>query len=411
MPLIVDFDDPAHAADPYPLYRQLREQAPVYQDAQDQTWHLTRYRDVYAALHDPRLSADRTDAQMRQLPSEARGQVRAYELARRAMLLFVDSPAHTRLRRLVAKAFTPSAVAALCPRIQAIVDTLLDEMSTQDEVDVIRDLAFPVPLMVIAEMLGVPIEDRLRIKAWSSDFTRALFGAFTPEVAARAEQAVLGLADELRPTVARLRDHPDESVLGRLVLAEEQGDRLSEAELYATCMLLLIAGHETTVNLIGNGLLLLLQHHLATEQRGNAATIESTIEEILRYEPSVPFTVRVAAEDFSIDGQQIRRGEPICLYLAAANRDPEIFADPETFDTARNPNPHLAFGHGMHICLGASLARAEGQIAIRTVLQRFPQLRLRSAVPDWLPAAAGRASGACQWRSQRLSLADSFVRQ
>lgn len=393
MPLIVDFDDPAHAADPYPRYRQLREEAPVYQDPQDRTWYLTRYRDVYAALHDPRLSADRTDAQMRQLPAEARGQFRTYELARRAMLLFVDPPAHTRLRRLVAKAFTPSAVATLRPRIQAIVDTLLDEMSTQDEFDVIRDLAFPVPLMVIAEMLGVPLADRMRIKAWSSDFTRALFGSFTPDVAARAEQAVIGLADELRPTVARLRDHPDESVLGRLVLAEEQGDRLSEAELYATCMLLLIAGHETTANLIGNGLLLLLQHRSAAERRADAAMIESTIEEILRYEPSVPFTVRVAAEDFPIDGQQIRRSEPVCLYVAAANRDPEIFSDPERFDTARNPNPHLAFGHGMHICLGAALARAEGQMVIKTVLQRFPQLHLSSGAPDWLPAAAGRGLG------------------
>ncbi|MDQ2998375.1 MAG: cytochrome P450 [Chloroflexota bacterium] len=391
MPVIIDFDDPAHAADPYALYRKMREEAPVYLDTQDRTWYLTRYRDVYAALHDPRLSADRTDAQMRQLPAEARGQFRAYELARRAMLLFVDPPAHVRLRRLVAKAFTPSAVAALRPRIQSIVDTVLDDVATQDGFDVIRDLAFPVPLMVIAEMLGVPLADRMRIKVWSSDFTRALFGSFTPDVAARAEQAVIGLADELRPTVARLRDHPDGSVLGRLVLAEEPGDRLSEAELYATCMLLLIAGHETTVNLIGNGLLLLLQQHSAAERRGDAATIEPTIEEILRYEPSVPFTVRVAAEDFQIDGQQIQRGEPVCLYLAAANRDPAIFTDPERFDTARNPNPHLAFGQGMHICLGAALARAEGQIAIKTILQRFPQLRLSSGAPDWLPAGAGRA--------------------
>jgi cytochrome P450 len=389
MPLIMDFDDPAHAIDPYPFYRQLREEAPVYQDAQDRTWYLTRYHDVYAALHDPRLSADRTDAQMRQLPAEARGQFRTYEMARRAMLLFVDPPAHVRLRRLVAKAFTPNAVAALRPRIQSVVDTLLDETTPQDGFDVIRDFAFPVPLMVIAEMLGVPLKDRMQIKAWSSDFTRALFGSFTPEVAARAEQSVIGLANELRPTVARLRDHPDESVLGRLVRAEEQGDRLSEAELYATCMLLLIAGHETTVNLIGNGLLLLLQHRSAAAQRGNA-TIDLMIEEILRYEPSVPFTMRVAAEDFQIASHQIRRGERVCLYLAAANRDPLIFTDPETFDPTRNPNPHLTFGHGMHICLGAALARAEGQIAISTVLQRFPQIHLRSETPDWLPAEVGR---------------------
>jgi pimeloyl-[acyl-carrier protein] synthase len=386
----INLADLAHASDPYPLYRQLREEAPVYQDSQDRTWYLTRYRDVSDALHDPRLSADRTDLHMNQLPSEARGQFRTYELARRAMLLFVDPPAHTRLRRLVAKAFTPRVVASLRPRIQMVVDTILADVAPQEGFDVIRDLAFPVPLMVIAEMLGVPLTDRMRIKRWSSDFMCSLFGSFTPEVAAHAEQAITELAGYLSPTVARLRDHPDESVLGQLVQAEEHGDRLSEAELYATCMLLLIAGHETTVNLIGNGLLLLLQNCSAAEGQTAVATIATTVEEVLRYEPSVPFTVRVAAADIQIGGQQIRRGERVCLYVAAANRDPAIFTDPERFDPARTPNPHLAFGHGMHICLGAALARAEGQIVISTVLQRLPQLRLRDAAPDWLPPGGGR---------------------
>lgn len=383
-----DLESPAFLANPYRTWAQMRAEAPVYQDAEG-GWHLTRYADCVAALHSPSLSSDRTDAQLSVLAPAERERAAIYAAMRRAMMLFVDPPHHTRLRRLVARAFTPRTAEALRPRVQAIVDDLLAAAPTHS-FDALRDLALPLPYYVIAELIGVPHEDRAQIKAWSTDFVVSL-NHFDRKVAERVEASLRAFADYLRPIVARLRTAPEPSLLSALVEAEEQGDRLSEDELFATAMLLIIAGHETTTNLIGNSLWLLLSHQEQLKLlRDSPPLITGAVEETLRYASPVQLAVRVAAEDVAIGGITIAQGERVYLLLGAANRDPEQFTDPERFDITRHPNPHLGFGGYIHICLGAALARVEAQVALSTLVGRYPTMHPTSSTPDWLPYAAFR---------------------
>ena len=304
------------------------------------------------------------------------------ELQRRWML-FKNPPDHTRLRGLVHKAFTPRRVEQMRSQIQAITDGLLDRVQAAGRADLIAELAYPLPVTVIAAMLGVPAEDHAQFHAWSDALAHSLDLTEDPEVYTRASRAAVALTAYLRTIIEQRRRQPQDDLLSALILAEEGGGRLSEDELYATVTLLLVAGHETTVNLIGNGVLALLRHPDQLRRlRDEPGLIRTAVEELLRYDSPVQATSRVARADLEIGGHTIRAGQQVSFLLGAANHDPARFADPTRLDLSRDPNPHLAFGSGIHYCLGAPLARLEGQIAINTLVQRLPGLALAPERPE-----------------------------
>ena len=371
--------DPAFVADPYPTYRRLLAEDPVHHSPMG-FWVLTRYEDVVAALRDPRLAKEAIAAFVAArfgAPMPAMG----------LSMLDRDPPDHTRLRSLVSKAFTPRVVDGLRPRVQQIVDGLLDGVRDAGTMDLIEEFAYPIPVNVICEMLGVPVEDHERFKGWSLDIARGLDAILLPadsDVPKRSAAARTGLADYFRELIARRRVAPRADLLSGLIAAEEAGDKLSENELLATCILLLIAGHETTVNLIGNGTLALLRHPDQLRRlRDNPALIGTAIEELLRFDGPVQRTARIPSEDVVINGRKIPKGEMVMPFIGAADRDPAQFPDPDRLDISRADNRHIAFGWGIHFCLGAPLARVEGQIAINTLVQRFPQLALATDNPEF----------------------------
>jgi cytochrome P450 len=370
---------PGMVADPYPVYDRLRASDPVHWHEPFGAWVLTRYADVAAVLHDPRFSAERTGKMQEMAGSADLGPFFEFLSAR---MLYADPPRHTRLRGLVSKAFTPHAVEAMRPHVQALVDQFLDRVQGQGRMDVIADLAYPLPVTVIVEMLGVPVQDRDQLKKWSDDFVVYFskhLGQVTPEEYRRSAQAVAAERAYFGAAAAERRRQPREDLLSALVQAEEAGDRLTEEELHANANLLLTAGHETTTNLIGNGTLALLRHSDQLEKlRSDPSLIPSAVEEFLRYDSPVQFTHRLAREDVSLGGKTIRKGQFVYLMLAAANRDPARFPDPGRLDVTRKDNHHLAFGQGPHFCLGAPLARLEAQIAFGTLLRRFLTLRLET---------------------------------
>jgi cytochrome P450 len=356
--------------DPYPVYRALREADPVHRSSLMGMWILTRYRDVAFVLRDPRFAADRSGW----IGFDAID----YEPPPRSMLS-LDPPDHTRLRTLVGKAFTPRVVERLRTQVQAIVDEALDAAAERGGLELIEDLAYPLPVTVIARLLGVPEADFPRFREWS----RVLVGSLDPlslqdlERRERSDAAQRAIADYLGGVVAERRRAPRDDMISALIAVEERGDVLSQDELLIMLVLLLVAGHETTVNLVGNGMLALLHHpqQLAL-LRERPELIESAVEELLRWDAPVQLTGRLVTEDLELDGRQLRRRELALVLLGAANRDPEQFPEPDRLDLARGPNQHLAFGRGIHFCLGAPLARLEGQVAIGSLVGRFPRLRL-----------------------------------
>jgi pimeloyl-[acyl-carrier protein] synthase len=371
--------DPAFVADPYPTYQRLRAEDPVHHSPMG-FWVLTRYEDVVAALRDPRLAKEAIAAFV---AARFGAPVPAMGLS----MLDRDPPDHTRLRSLVSKAFTPRVVEGLRPRIQQIVDGLLERVRKAGSMDLIEEFAYPIPVNVICEMLGVPVEDHERFKGWSLDIARGLDSILLPpdsEVPKRSVASRNALANYFRELIATRRAAPRADLLSGLIAAEEAGDKLSENELLATCILLLIAGHETTVNLIGNGTLALLRHPDQLRRlRDNPALIGSAVEELLRFDGPVQRTARIPSEDVVIDGRKIAKGEMVMPFIGAADRDPAQFTDPDRLDIGRTDNRHIAFGWGIHFCLGAPLARIEGQIAINTLVQRFPRLALASETPEF----------------------------
>ena len=371
---------PEFHANPYPFYRRLREEDPVHHSALG-IWVLTRYDDVVMALRDPRFGREGMAELM-----EARLGVPARPANARDML-FRDPPDHTRLRALVSRAFTPRVVEAVRPHIQEIVDGLLDRVEGARGMDVIEDLAYPLPVTVICEMLGVPTSDQDIFKQWSADIARSLDAAILPagsEVTTRGQEAGDALREYFRSLIAVRRKQPRADLLSALIAAGEQGDKLSEPELLATCALLLIAGHETTVNLIGNGLFALLRHPAELQALADdPALIQTGVEELLRFDGPVQRTGRMTMADVEIGGRQIPKGSIVAAVIGAANRDPAHFPDPDRLDVARRENRHIAFGFGIHFCLGAPLARIEGQVAIGTLLRRMPALKLVSDTPEW----------------------------
>jgi pimeloyl-[acyl-carrier protein] synthase len=371
---------PEFHANPYPFYRRLREQDPVHLSPFGM-WVLTRYDDAVMVLRDPRFGREG----MADLLESRLGS--GTDVSHTRDMLFRDPPDHTRLRGLVSRAFTPRIVEAMRPHIQEIVDGLVDRLEASHSMDVIEDLAYPLPVTVICEMLGVPVADQDVFKQWSADIARSLDAAILPAgsgVITRGREARVALRDYLRSLIASRRMNPRSDLLSGLIVAEEEGNRLSEEELVSTCALLLVAGHETTVNLIGNGVLALLQH--PDQMRAlvdDPALIQTAVEELLRYDGPVQRTGRMATADAEIGGKRIPRGSVVVSVLGAANRDPAHFADPERLDIARRDNRHIAFGFGIHFCLGAPLARIEGQVAIGTLLRRIPTLKLVSDTPEW----------------------------
>lgn len=305
-------------------------------------------------------------------------------------MLFRDPPTHTRLRGLVHKAFTPRMIETLREHIEAITEDLLDRVQDAGSMDVIADLATPLPVKVIAEMLGVPLDDQETFRRWSRDLAGTL--EFLPvgghdDLYDRATQAAIEFDAYFRKLAAERRQSPQDDLLTALVQAEDGGETLTEDELVATCSLLLIAGHETTVNLIGNGTLALMRHRdqwdkLTAELPHNPGLIRSTVEELLRYDSPVQMTSRWIVEDFDFEGHKFRKGQQVAMLFGAANRDPQRFDHPNDLDVTREDNKHLAFGNGIHFCLGAPLARVEGQIGTAALARRMPDLHLTDEEPE-----------------------------
>jgi pimeloyl-[acyl-carrier protein] synthase len=376
--------DPDFIADPYPRYRRLRAEDPVHQSPMG-FWVLTRYDDVAGILRDPRFGRKGFDRLLAARFGDA-----GFDLS----MLFRDPPDHTRLRTLVTKAFTPRAIEQMRERIQQIVDELLEAVRPRRAMDLVADFAYPLPVIVICEMLGVPDTDRQRFRDWTVHIARALDAIalpMEPEVIARGLAARHALADYFRGLVAERRRQPRGDLLSELIAAEEQGDRLTEGELMATILLLFVAGHETTVNLIGNGTLALLRHPDQLRRlREDPSLLPGAVEELLRYDGPVQRTGRSCSTEVQIGGRTIPENSVVLGIIGAANRDPAIFPDPDRLDVTRGENRHLAFGWGIHFCLGASLARLEAQIALGTVVRRLPHLALATAAPEWRPASALR---------------------
>jgi len=371
--------DPEFVADPYPTYHRLRAEDPVHHSPLG-FWVLSRYDDVVAALRDPRFAKEA-------IASVVAARFGISVAGPGLSMLDRDPPNHTRLRGLVNKAFTPRVVEVLRPRVQAIVDELLDRVRDQGSMDLIEDFAYPLPVIVICEMLGVPLADRDRFKTWGLDIARGLDAIWLPpdsEVAVRSAASRRAIAEYFRELIAERRTEPRGDLLSGLIAAEEAGDHLSVEELLATCILLLIAGHETTVNLIGNGTLALLRHPAELRRlRDDPGLITTAVEELLRFDGPVQRTARVPSEDVTIAGRTIPAGEIVMPFIGAADRDPAQFPDPDRLDIARADNRHIAFGWGIHFCLGAPLARVEGQIAINTLARRLPKLALAADKPDY----------------------------
>jgi pimeloyl-[acyl-carrier protein] synthase len=375
----LDLLDPAVLADPYPLFHRLRAEDPVHHEPDLGFWALTRYADAVIVLREPALfSSEIHDGPRPGSPG----------LTTKGWFVFLDPPRHTRLRALAHAAFTPPVVERLRPRIQTIVDELLDGVAGADGFDLIAHVAFPLPAIVIAELLGVPAGDRERFKAWSRDLA-AVGGLLrmatdAAERMAHARASGAALDAYVRDIVRERRRAPRDDLVSRLAHARAADGALSEDEIVDTCVLLLFAGHETTMNLIGNGMLALLRHPGALRRlREDPALIPSAVEELLRYDSPVQARVRVAREAVEIGGRRIAKGERVLVLLGAANRDPARFPEPDRLDVARPDNRHLAFGHGIHFCTGAPLARLEGAIAVRTLLARFPRLALAAGTLVW----------------------------
>lgn len=376
---------PAFADNPYPVYQRLRDEAPVYWSALWGCWVLTRYDDVQATFKDPQqfLNGGRFTSLFDALPQAVQAEIQPMMNHFKTGIINTDPPDHTRLRALVHKAFTPRIVRAMQPKIQALVDGYLD--AAPDEIDLIRDLAYPLPVTVITTLLGVPSDERDQFKHWS-DVIMAFqaSGRTTPAIIRQSQQALLEMRAYLSGVIAQRRAEPQDDLISALVNAEENGDQLTEEEMLITCVTLLIAGHETTTNLIGNGIYLLLTHpNQRQELIAHPELMRTAIEEFLRHETPLQRNRKVAAHDLEFGGQHIRQGQLLLQIVGSANHDPAYFVAPEALNIRRDPNPHIAFGHGIHFCLGAPLARVEAATALRTVLERWPRLRLAAPAAEW----------------------------
>ncbi|HEX7220559.1 MAG TPA: cytochrome P450 [Burkholderiales bacterium] len=393
-------NDPALLADPFPLYRRLRDEDPAHWSTRLKAWVLTRYDDVKRVCLDMTMSSDRLRPFFAKLPPpEAK---RVEELARYLTLwmVFRDPPEHTRLRRLAAKVFHVRSINALRPNIEATTRWLLEAIGERERFDFIADFAGPLPALVIIDMLGAPREELGRLKHLSDEMSLFIGSARdAPEKYARAAAATREMAGIFRELILARRAAPQRDLLSELVALDDGGDRLSDDELVATCILLLFAGHETTTHHLANGLRALLQFPDQLEAlRSNAALAPAAVEELLRYDGPIGAQVRIVQEPHELHGRQLKVGERVFLLMNAANRDPRAYDDPDRVDLKRSGVPHLTFGFGAHICLGFPLARLEGQIALPAVLARWKHFEMVSE-PKYLDSMVLRGMQAMPLRA------------
>jgi cytochrome P450 len=379
-------NDPAVLADPFPLYRRMRDEDPAHWSPRLKAWVLTRYEDVKRVCLDNSMSSDRLRPFFATLPAPEASRVA--ELARYLTLwmVFRDPPEHTRLRRLAARVFHVRSIHALRPNVESLTQWLLDSIDERRQFDFIADFAGPLPALVIMDMLGAPREELARLKRLSDEMALFIGSARdAPEKYERAAAATREMAHIFRELVSARRAAPQRDLLSELVALDDAGDRLSDDELVATCMLLLFAGHETTTHHLANGLRALLAFPQELEKlRSNPALAPGAVEELLRYDGPIGAQVRIVQEPQTLHGKALNPGERVFLLMNAANRDPRAYEDPDRLDLARNGVPHLTFGFGAHICLGFPLARLEGQIALPAVLARWRRIALASDELDWM---------------------------
>lgn len=374
--------DPEVLGNPYPLYTRLREEAPVLWDPYLHAWVVTRYRDVIEVFQ--RMSAERTPSPAR-LAELGLGEVGPIARVMVRQMLFMDPPEHTRVRSLAAAAFTPRRVEKLRDRIQDVAEQLVSAVVDKGSMELMEDIANPLPAIVTAEMFGLPSGDHVMLKDWSQDFAEML-GNFqhNPGRAARVLASLESMLQYFSEAVRRESSHPSTGLLNGLATAEVNGERLTEEEVVANLIVTLVGGQETTTNLIGNGLLTLLRHPDELQRlREDLSLMPSAVEEMLRFESPSQHTARIAPEDTELGGQTIGKRDAVIAVMGAANRDPDRFPDPDRLDLARSDNRHLAFAWASHFCFGAPLARLEGQIVLTTLLSRMPEIRLRSANVTW----------------------------
>lgn len=384
---------PSYLADPYPYYAALRQHDPVSWSERLRAWVLTRYEDVHEALRDPRLiSGRRVASYVADLSAEDLRNFQPLYDQIGKWIGNLDPPDHTRLRGLVNKAFTPRMVEQQEPRIDRLVHELLDTVVDEGRMDFVSDFAYPLPAIVIAEMLGVPPADRDRFMRWSEDLTRySGTGQAQINVARDAARSAQELSAFFGDLAKQRRAAPREDLISNLVQAEDEGDRLSEQELLSMCGFLIVAGHETTMALLANGMLALLRSRGQMDRwRKDSALTKSAVEELLRYDSPIQHQTRTAVGDFELRGRTIRDGQRVMPFLGAANRDAEQFEQPDGLDLARQSNRHLAFGYGIHFCLGAPLARLEAQIAFPAILDRLPDMRLSETAPPYRQHTSNR---------------------
>ena len=378
--------DPQFLADPFPLYQRLRDQDPAHWSAELKAWVLTRYEDVKRVCLDGQMSSDRLRPFFATLASSEAARMEQLMRTLTLWMVFRDPPEHTRLRRLASRVFNARTIAALRSDIEALTAWLLEGIGGRSEFDFIAEFAGPLPALVIMDMLGVPRAELARLKHLSDEMALFIGSARdTPDKYERAEAATREMAGLFRALIAERRRAPRADLLSELVRLEENGDRLSEDELVATCVLLLFAGHETTTHHIANGLAALLRFpgELAKLRR-NPALAPAAVEELLRYDGPIGAQVRIVQEPQRLHGRELKAGERVFLMLNAANRDPRAYDEPDRLDLERHGPPHLSFGYGAHICLGFPLARLEGQVALPAVLARWRHIEPAAGRVEWL---------------------------
>ena len=379
--------DSSFITNPYKIYGHLRTAAPLHwaDKFRSGAWLVPRYADVLAGLHDSRLSSKRSHNLTAALPSEVRSEFTTFNRIFSRWMLFLDPPEHSRLRKLLNKEFTPNMIQRLRPRIQQVVDSLLDDVAGKSEMEFMTEFANPLPVRVIAEMLGIPAADQRSFEIWSDDLAD-FFGnaAADVETARRAQDSLVNLTEYFRALLPDRRANKADDLISLLIQVEEEGEVLTTEELLAQCTLLLVAGHETTRNLLGNGFLALLQHpDQFARLKENPSLINSAVREFARFDSPVQFSGRAVTEDFSWHDQEIRKGQTVILLLDSANHDPEKFTEPEKLEVARDEGMPLSFGHGTHFCIGAALAYTEAEIAFTSLLERTSEVRMLDDVPAW----------------------------
>ncbi len=368
--------------DPYPTLARFRQEAPVWWSDRSKFWIVTRYAETRAILRD--LNYEKQIQRWKRRPFYANilagiPPFSSLANASKTWMLNLNPPDHTRVRSLVSKAFTPSMVQKLKPEIEAIANKLLDDVQSGSGMELMNDFAFPLPIAVIGQMLGIPMTERAMLKHCSDNLVGVVGGQRHPRKLARAGKAVAELRAYLAPLIESRRANPQDDLMSTLVQAEENGGHLSADEVANNCVLLLVAGHETTVNLIGNAVLCLLRHpEQMTMLRENPQLFNATVEEVLRYESPVQMAPRLAGKDLELRGHSIKQGDMVFMLLGSANRDEEQFENPNVFDITRAPGKNMSFGEGIHRCIGASLAEVEAQIAIKALLDRFQHLSLKT---------------------------------